>query len=429
MTKRVVVIGAGIVGVSAAVRLLQAGHQVTLIDRGMPGEGTSLGNAGLIATGSIIPASTPGILKKVPGYLRDPLGPLRLRWSYLPKVLPWLYGFIQHSKPAQVARIADGLGTLLHGSLEEHLQLAELTGASEWIRTAPYYFVYRDRNAYEGDQFLWELRQDRGVRFETVSGDQLRRVLPAVNDHYQFAVNLHDHGFVRDPMRLVKAHASYFERAGGTFLNRTVLDIELGERGATRLLTDGEPVEVETLVITAGAWSRWMATKLGAKLPLESERGYHLTIQNSGIELAQPVGAASEKFVVTPMAPGLRIAGTVEFGGLDAGPDPRRFEALLTLVRQFLPGIDTREYTTWMGHRPSLPDSLPVIGQAPHFPNVFFGFGHQHVGLTSGPRTGPIADRPRQWAAAQYRSHTLSARSVLIGAVPRRIDPGYFGSG
>ena len=390
MTKRVAVIGAGIVGVSAAVRLLEAGHDVTLIDRDLPGEGTSLGNAGLIATGSIIPASTPGVLRKVPGYLRDPLGPLRLRWSYFPKALPWLYGFIQHSKPARVARIADGLGTLLHGSLEEHLQLAELTGATDWIRTAPYYFVYEDQAAYEGDQFLWQLRRERGVRFDTIDGTGLRQALPALSDRYQFAVKLDDHGFVRDPLQLVKAHARYFESAGGTFVNRTVTDIELGDRGPKRLLTNADPIDVETLVVTAGAWSKWMAAKLGMKVPLESERGYHVTIQNAGIDLTAPIGSASEKFVVTPMAPGLRIAGTVEFGGLEAGPDPKRFDALLTLVQRFLPGIDVREYTTWMGHRPSLPDSLPVIGAAPTCPNVFFGFGHQHIGLTSGPRTGRL---------------------------------------
>jgi len=386
----VTVVGAGIVGVSAAVRLQQAGHEVTLVDRGMPGEGTSLGNAGLIAAGSIIPVSTPGLLKKVPGYLMDPTGPLRLRMSYLPKALPWLRAFLKHATAQGTAQIADGLSALLHGSLEEHQQLAKVTGAMPWIQSAPYYFVYANEAAYHGDAFVWRLRRERGVRFDTIQGSTLRQAVPALHSDFGFAVKLYDHGFVLDPMRLVKAHAEHFIRSGGTFINREVLDIEMGTQGPRRLITDGEPLDVEYLVITAGAWSGWMTDRLGTKLPLESERGYHVTIQNPGIDIQGPIGSAAGKFVATPMTPGLRIAGTVEFAGLEAEPNPKRFDALLELARRFFPGIRTDEYTTWMGHRPSLPDSLPVIGPAPACPNVWFGFGHQHIGLTSGPKTGRL---------------------------------------
>lgn len=390
MTKRVTVVGAGIVGVSTAVRLLEAGHEVTLIDRNLPGEGTSLGNAGLIATGSIIPVATPGFLGKVPGYLTDPMGPLTLRWSYLPKALPWLTQFVRNSAASKVARIADGLGVLMHGSLQEHQQLASLTGASAWITSSPYYFVYRDEAAYLGDSFAWRLRRERGVQFDTMSEPQLREECPALTPNVRFGVKLHDHGFSLDPLRLVKAHATYFVRAGGTLLSRTVKDVEVGPNGPTRLITDGDPLDVEVLVVTAGAWSGWLAEKLGTQVPLESERGYHVTIQNPGVEVHHPIGSASGKFVITPMTPGLRVAGLVEIGGLEAEPNQKRFEVLLEHVRRLLPGINTGQYTTWMGHRPSMPDSLPVIGASPKFPNVFFGFGHQHIGLTSGPKTGRL---------------------------------------
>jgi D-amino-acid dehydrogenase len=388
--RKVTVIGAGIVGMASAVHLQRDGHDVTVVDRVPPGDGCSFGNAGIFATASMIPVSTPGLIWDVPKYLIDPLGPLSLRWSYLPRMIPWLVSFLRNGSPARMARIADALSTLLAASVEAHQRLAAGTGAERWIRPSPYILAYKNKAAFETDRRFWEMRRERGARYDLLDSDALRQIEPALAHDFSFAVHLHDHGHALDPARLVKALADHFMRQGGTVLERDVTDIEVGPDGPTRLLTSEGPLDIDVLVIAAGAWSARLTRRLGDKVPLEAERGYHITIRNPGVAPTNPIASAKGKFVATPMEPGLRVAGLVEFGGLEAPPTAARHEALLAHVRRMFPGVDTSDVTTWMGHRPSLPDSLPVIGPSSRFPSVFYAFGHQHVGLTGGPRTGEL---------------------------------------
>ncbi len=387
------VIGAGIVGIACALNLQRDGHQVTVVDRLGPGEGTSSGNAGVFASCAVVPVSVPGLLSKVPGMLIDPQGPLSLRWGYLPRALPWLLRFIRNGSRARSTRISKALALLVSDSLSEHQRLAAGTGAEEWVRPSQYLYVYRDEHAYRADRFGWELRRRHGVRMRELRDGEVHEVEPALAPEFRFAVAVEDHGFSPDPERLVKALAAHFAREGGTILRREVRDVELDEDGPRALATDAGALPVKTLVVAAGAWSGRLAARLDTPVPLEAERGYHVTLPDSGVTLRGPVMCAHGKFVATSMTPGLRLAGLMEIAGLAAPPDYRRADGLIAQARRLFPAVETSNPTRWMGHRPSLPDSLPVIGRSPRYPSVYFAFGHQHVGLTSGPRTGRwIAD-------------------------------------
>ncbi|MFQ5467895.1 MAG: NAD(P)/FAD-dependent oxidoreductase [Kiloniellaceae bacterium] len=386
----VTVIGAGIVGIASALNLQRAGFDVTVIDKEPPGEGASRGNAGIMAPCAIVPVTTPGIWKKAPGMLLDPMGPLSLKWSYILGMLPWLADYLSNSSPRRVEAIASGLSNILSGSVEEHQQLARDTKAEQWINPSPYIYLYPDERAYLKESFAWNLRKAHGARFAVLKNGEVQDMDPAISPNFTFALVLEGHGFVRDPLRLVHSLAEDFARKGGTILQREVTDIEIGIHGPERLLTPQGPIEIETLVIAAGAWSGKLAAQLGSPVPLESERGYHVVLTDPGITPKYPIMSTSGKFVATPMAMGLRLAGLVEFAGLEAAPNYKLARTLLKHARQLFPGVRTEQFTEWMGHRPALPDSLPVIGRSPKFENVFFAFGHQHVGLTGGPKTGRL---------------------------------------
>ena len=386
----VAVVGAGIVGISAALNLQRAGYDVTVIDKGPPGEGASLGNAGIMASCAVVPVPTPGIWKKMPGMLLDPMGPLSVKWTYVAGMLPWLLDYLRNSAPERVEQIADGLADILSGSVEEHQRLARGTAAAQWINPAPYVYLYKDEQAYHRESYGWNLRQRHGAKYSFLKGGEVQEFDPAISPDYRFAVVLEGHGFIRDPLRLVQSHAEDFRRNGGTLLQREVTDIEFGPAGPSRLLTAQGAVDFSTLVIAAGAWSGKLAARLGSPVPLESERGYHVVLTDPGVTPKYPVMSTSGKFVSTPMAMGLRLAGLVEFAGLDVPPNYKRARTLLKHAKQLFPGVQTAAFTEWMGHRPALPDSLPAIGRSPRHANVYFAFGHQHVGMTGGPKTGRL---------------------------------------
>lgn len=388
--RHVTVIGAGIVGISCALNLLRDGHRVSVVDRNPPGEGCSQGNAGLFASDSFVPLSSPGVLSQVPGWLLDPLGPLAIRWRHLPHMLPWLVRFVRAGAPRRVEEICDALASLLESSLEHHKALARGTDAEGLIRSEGCMYVYEDAKSLAKEAKAWDMRQAHGTVMERLDAAQIREREPALAPIYEHGYFLSNLGHTVEPMLLVKGLARHFEQSGGVILKREIRDIEAGPDGPRRLITDGDDLDVDVLVIAAGAFSSRLTAGLGSPVPLQGERGYHVTIAHSGIHLNAPVYANAYKFIATPMAPGIRIAGTAEFGGLDAAPNFARAQVLVRHARRMLPGIDTSDVSEWSGLRPTLPDSLPVIGPSPHLPNLFFAFGHQHVGLTGGPKTGRL---------------------------------------
>ncbi len=401
--KSVAIIGAGIVGVSTALWLQRDGHRVTLIDREGPAAGASFGNGGVLASCSVVPVTVPGLLRKAPGMLFDPNQPLFLKWGYLPRLLPWLTRYLGHANAETVARRAAALTAIIGDSLTEHQALAKGTGAEPFIVPSDYLFVYDSRAQYEADAFGWSVRKDNGFAWDVLEGAAFRAYDSCFSPDLGCAVRLPDHGRIADPGAYVHALAAHFEREGGRILKAEVTGFARDGKTLTGLRAGGETIACDTAVLCTGAWSGPLARELGLRAPLESERGYHLELWDPSIVPRAPVMITSGKFVITPMEGRLRLAGVVEFGGLEAPPSRAPFELLKRNALSALPGLTWSRTEEWMGHRPSMADSTPMIGAAPALDGAFVGFGHDHVGLTGGPKTGRIL-------------------SQLIGGNPPNID-------
>ncbi|WP_176084933.1 FAD-dependent oxidoreductase [Martelella sp. HB161492] len=384
------IVGAGIVGVSCAIWLQRAGHKVTLIDRLGPGEGTSYGNGGVLASASIVPVTVPGLMKKAPGMLFDPGQPLFLKWSYLPKLAPWLLRYMSHANARDVERIATAIHGIVGDSLTEHQALAAGTPAERYIRPSDYVFVYRDRAHFTGDRFGWAIRKAHGISWEELEGDRFKAYDPVFSADCGFAARVPDHGMITDPGAYVKALAAHAETQGAEILKAEVSDFAIENGVVTGVRAGGQTMSFDDVVIATGAWSKPLAAKLGLNVPLESERGYHVELWDPNIMPRAPVMHAGGKFVISPMEGRLRLAGIVEFGGLDAPPSRAPFQLLMDNIRAAIPGLTFKEKTEWMGHRPAPADSIPLIGAVPRKKRAWLAFGHHHIGLTGGPKTGRL---------------------------------------
>ncbi len=388
--KTVAVIGAGIVGVSTALWLQRDGHEVILIDRAGPGEGTSFGNGGVLASCSIVPVTVPGLIRKAPKMLFDPRQPLFLKWSYLPRLLPWLLKYLGNANAAAVRRRADALYHIIGDSLADHQALAAGTPAEKWLAPSDYLFLYADRAAYVADAFGWEIRKSHGFKWDILEGEAFRQYDPAYGEEIGFAVRLAGHGRISDPGRYVKDLAAQVVANGGRLIQAEASDFVRENGAVTGVRAGGETIDCDAAVLATGVWSGPLAAKLGLRTPLESERGYHVELWEPSVMPRSPVMVASGKFVATPMDRRLRLAGIVEYGGLDAPPSKAAFDLLYRNIKRAIPGISWKNSTEWMGHRPAIADSIPVIGEVPGAKNAYCGFGHDHVGLTGGPKTGRI---------------------------------------
>ncbi|WP_120635861.1 FAD-binding oxidoreductase [Ruegeria sp. EL01] len=388
--KTIAIIGAGIVGVSAAVWLQRDGHDVILIDKAGPGEGTSHGNGGVLASCSIVPVTVPGLLKKAPKMLLSPSQPLFLKWGYLPKLVPWLMRYLSHANASDVDRIAGALMPIIGDSLNDHKALAEGTIAEKWIVPSDYLFLYENRAHFEGDAFGWDIRRKHGFRWEELEGKAFRAYDPVFSEDIGFAAKLADHGHITDPGRYVKDLAAHVEANGGKIIRAKVDDVVRDNGQVTGVRAGGETIACDTAVVTAGVWSGPLAKRLGVSVPLESERGYHLELVEPSAMPRSPVMVAAGKFVATPMDGRIRLAGIVEFGGLDAAPSRAPFELMRKNARAAFPGVTWKEEVEWMGHRPAPADSIPIIGDVPGITGAYMGFGHHHIGLTGGPKTGRL---------------------------------------
>ncbi len=385
----IVVIGAGIVGVSAAIWLRRAGCAVTLIDRGRPGMGTSYGNAGVLAACSVVPVTTPGLLFKGPRMLLDPQFPLYMRWSYLPRLAPWLFRYLSNANDADTRRIAKGLAPIVSDSVEQHRQLVDNGPAADFVSQSSYSFAYGNRTAFDADQYVWSLRKEAGFVPELVEGEAVRELDPAFGPSVGLLAVMRDHGFVVDPAGYVAALAQTFEDMGGTVMTADVTDFDLVDGKINAVLTNQGRVDCDQAVLCTGVWSKALARKLGLNVPLESERGYHIVFKEPSLALKMPVMVAAGKFVATPMSGGLRCAGVVEFGGLEAGPSKAPLNLLKSKVEETFPTLTYSDTEEWLGHRPAPADSLPLIGEI-GTTGVFSAFGHHHIGLTGGPKTGRL---------------------------------------
>ncbi len=390
-SKRIVVIGGGVIGVCAASWLLRDGHAVTIVEPGEIGNGASYGNAGCFNPSSVVPMSMPGNLSKVPGWLLDPLGPLSIRWPYLPTIAPWLIRFVRSGTPEKVAAQAEALGHLLRDSVGVYRPLVANAGAEVLVRQDGHLMVYPTRADFEADALAWKLRRDNGIAFTVIEDGALWQQEPALSRSYRLGVFFPDNGHTINPNRFVGALADAFLRDGGKIIRAAAQGFELEGAALRGVRTDVGLLPCNAAIIATGAHSKRFAQQLGDSIPLDTERGYHIVIPSCENMPRVPIMDTSGKFVATPMEGGLRIAGTVEFAGLDAKPDWKRAHKLLTLGQRLFPGLampKTEDAAVWMGFRPSMPDSLPVIGPSRLSADVIYAFGHGHVGMAGGAQTG-----------------------------------------
>lgn len=375
---------------STACYLRRDGHEVTVVTMHPPGEYCSFGNAGMLNNAGCTPQCMPGVIWKVPGYLVDPLGPLVVRWSYFGKALPWLLRFLKNANELQAEHASIALYSLIKNTVPAYEELAGYAGCAELVRRSGYLVAYDSERSYRGDALAWKLRRDRGVQTEVLDAAGIHKLVPQLAPRYGIGVHVLEQGYVTNPERLVKSLAAKFRQDGGAILERKVLDIEAGGNGARALATDAGRMEVDTLVICGGVHSGELSAKLGEPVPIEAERGYHVTYSDPGLRLPLPVHVSDAKVFVTPMEMGVRVAGQAEFSGIYAEPDYRRAEVLETHMKRMFPEARTTDSTRWMGRRPAMPDSLPVIGHSAKQRNVFYAFGHGHLGLCGGAPTGRL---------------------------------------
>jgi D-amino-acid dehydrogenase len=413
----VVVIGAGIVGAASAVELLRDGQQVTILEPGEPGgeQAASYGNGTLLNPSSVIPMSSPGLWRKVPGYLRDPLGPLTIRWGYLPRLLPWLRRFVAAgATEAKVAGVARALRPLLKDAPALHRKLAEEAGVGHLITQQGVLFVFPSRADFQAEALPWRIRRENGVRWLELSEDELRQRAPELDRRYTFGLLVEENGQCTDPGAYVAALVRHAVALGATLRRGRAVGfrVEAGRLRAVRL-KDGE-ILADKAVIAAGAWSRVLAAAAGDRVPLETERGYHAVISDPGISPRYPVMPSDGKMACVMTPQGLRLAGQVELAGLAAAPNWRRAEVLRDFARRVYPGLPAdlppERVKVWMGHRPSTPDGLPCIGPASGCADVVHAFGHGHVGLTAGAATARVV------------------ADLVAGRTPE-VDVGRFGAG
>jgi D-amino-acid dehydrogenase len=403
----VAIVGAGIVGMSAALYLRRAGFPVAVIDPLPPGGGASYGNAGLISVESCVPIALPGMLREVPRWLTDPLAPLVVCPRYLPQALPWLLRWVAAGHMPRVEAAAAALRALHVGALDRYRELLGPEFDSV-IRVMGQVHIWESAALSTSEAIYRRLWERHGVTAEWLGADELRQLVPQLGGGVTRAVFLPKNGHTLDPRRLVATLARLFTEAGGTVLAERVLKL-VPEGPLWRIVTSSANHIVAKIVVCAGAWSRQLLRPLGIGLPLETERGYHMMLRDASVVPRLPILSRSRGFSITPMDEGLRLAGTVEIGGLDLPMNEARAYMLLRQAKAVLPGLDASDFSLWMGFRPSFPDSLPVIDEAPGRRGLYLAFGHGHTGMTGGAPTGRlvkqlVAGEPPDVPLAPFRA-------------------------
>lgn len=388
--KTVLIVGAGMVGISTALHLQRLGKKVILIDREGPAAGTSYGNGGVLASTAIVPVPGPGLITKAPKMLLSPDEPLFVKWRYLFKLMPWLLPYLSHANGADAAKNAAAMVHIIGDSLADHQSLANGTKAEHYIIPSDYVFAYRNRDHFADEAFAWQLRRDNGFEWQEIEGSAVQDYEPLYGPEIGFIVRCPHHGRIADPAAYITALTDEFIAQGGDFRIGTLTDMIRHEGKITGVRASGETIACDQVVVTAGIGSKQIMAMLGLHVPLESERGYHMELWNPNMMPKIPTMVAARKFVITPMEGRLRLAGIVEFGGLKLGPSQAPLTLLERSLRAAMPQLNWEKTTTWMGHRPATTDSLPLIGELVGQGGVYAGFGHHHVGLTGGPKTGRL---------------------------------------
>jgi D-amino-acid dehydrogenase len=386
----IVIIGAGIIGIAIAAFLAEAGRKVLVVDRQGICEGTSSGNAGALAFSDILPMASKGVMAKVPGWLMDPLGPFTIRPSYLPKLAPWLYRFWRASRPDVQARTTAAQGAMMRLAEPEMLDLMRRAGIFNMVREDGSLELYESEHELNLSLPGWAARTEAGIAFEHLRGEALAEHQPGLSPRFVAGTFVPGWKTVSDPQHVGKGLWAYAEKLGARFVQADVAAVGASNDGATVRFADGQTIDTNKLVVAAGAWSHRLAKNLGDHIPLDTERGYNTTLPAAALDVKCQLIFSGHGFVVTPLETGVRVGGAVELGGLNLPPNYKRSEAMLKKAKTFLPDLDISGGRQWMGYRPSMPDSLPVIGYARQSRSILYAFGHGHLGLTQSAATGRL---------------------------------------
>jgi D-amino-acid dehydrogenase len=385
----VTVIGAGVIGLSVALMAQARGLTVTVVDREGPAAGASAGNAGAFAFTDILPLASPGILRKAPKWLLDPLGPLSIPPAYALQIAPWLYRFWRACSPRAVAASTAAQTALMDLSRAELEPFLSTTGTLPMLRKDGNLQVYEGEAEFRTSLPGWEVRAAHGIDFRHMTAEEMAELQPGLSPRFVRGTFTPGWWSIADPKLYVQALADRFRAAGGRIVIAEVTGLSR-QAGKVSIQTGGVPLTADRVVLCAGAFSHRIAATLGERIPLETERGYNTTLPTGSLDLRCQLTFGGHGFVVTRLSTGIRVGGAVELGGLSLPPNYKRSEVMLRKAKAFLPGLQTEGGTQWMGFRPSLPDSLPAVGRSKSSPDILYAFGHGHLGLTQSTGTARI---------------------------------------
>lgn len=396
----VAVVGGGIIGLTIALSLRRSGVEVLLLEKNTVCGGASGGNAGHIATEQIFPIASPDVLKQLPRMLTDPLSPLRLDWHYLPLMIPWFARLLMNMRPERFKTICTALQALNRESLFAWETFSEEWGLNDWVHIRGSMLTAESNNGIVALKKHGEKLNTLGVCNHFLSAAQMHEYEPALSASQQGALFFPNTGHIANLQQTAYSLADHLRHLNGHVIEQAEVTNIVSDGFHWLLTCPGQSFKANQIVIAAGAFSKTWAQKLGGvNVPLDTERGYHMMLPNMCHTLNIPVSSYERKFIMTPMDTGLRLAGTVEFAGLHRPPDMRRAKQLSILAAPMLDiPLSTEEATVWMGFRPSITDSLPVIDRCG---SVYFAFGHQHLGLTQAPLTAKLITN-------LYHNHPIS---------------------
>jgi glycine/D-amino acid oxidase-like deaminating enzyme len=385
----VAVLGAGFIGLSCAYWLLRDGHRVTLFDALGPGEGASRGNAGTFANYACIPVNNPDVFRNLPRFLFSQTSPLRIRWRYMPQLAPWLTRFLLSSTPGRYEHSAKALASILSRAFEGYRDMLAIDALSTFVRERECLYLYSNAASFRAAQPSLDLRRSLGVRFETYERDGIRELEPNLAPIFEHGTLFSGSWFLTDPRGFLQALHAHMVSQGLRHERAAVRTLD-PQRNGVRLVDEaGNAHAAEHAIVCAGALSKHLARQCGDRLPLDTERGYHVRFPGTSQLISRPCGWAERGFYMTPMAGGIRAAGTVELGGFGLQKNRDLLNLLTTSAQEALPALPQPD-SDWLGFRPSLPDGLPVIGPSSASPRVVYAFGHQHLGVTLGGVTGSV---------------------------------------
>ena len=387
---RIGVIGAGIQGVCNALFLQKKGFEVTLFDRDEPGKSATYGNAGHFSPYAAIPINRPDLIKEIPSMLASSTGPLSLKWNYVPKMIPWFARFLMNCSKSKMMHTAKYMHQILEQSLSAFDELFDEIDIDGLVINKGMLYLWNEKNLKSRD-FEKEIRNELGIKYQMVNKKEIHDLEPNLKPFYHEGVFYNYARHTRNPRKILIKLFENFSAKGGKFLKLNVQDINF-DNNKPVLRSETQRFIFDKLVIACGAFSKKLTDKLHEHIPLDTERGYHVHFKDYDHLLSRPIVYLNKAVAITPMEQGLRVVGTVEFGGLDNPMSKSRIKNLLVNAKNIIDGLQEHQ-DEWLGFRPTLPDYLPVLGPSKNYKNVFYSFGHHHLGWTLGAISGKIISK------------------------------------